>query len=205
LRRIAGICLGALAAAAAHPAMAHHVMDNQLPATFAQGLLSGLGHPIIGLDHLAAILAVGCFAALHRKGGVLVVTYIAAMLAGTSIHVGQWAIPGNEILVALTVIVLGGMLVLARAPAPPSRLLIVAAAGVMHGYAMGESIIGAEPTPLLAYFAGLAIVQAGVGIGAMLLVRALALRAESMPLRLAGAAMVLVGVIVLGLEVTAGA
>src|SRR5258708_8698214 len=41
------------------PACAHHVMGGATPATFAQGLLSGLGHPVIGLAHLAFLLAVG--------------------------------------------------------------------------------------------------------------------------------------------------
>src|SRR6267378_2162800 len=37
-------------------AWAHHFMDGGLPETFAQGLLSGLGHPVIGLDHAAFIV-----------------------------------------------------------------------------------------------------------------------------------------------------
>ena len=40
-------------------AWAHHFMDGGLPQTFAQGLLSGLGHPVIGLDHAAFIVAAG--------------------------------------------------------------------------------------------------------------------------------------------------
>ena len=46
-------------AVTADVAVAHHVMDRNLPVTFMQGLLSGLGHPVIGLDHLAALIAVG--------------------------------------------------------------------------------------------------------------------------------------------------
>ena len=48
------------------PAFAHHVMGGRTPATFAEGILSGLGHPIIGVDHFAAVVAVGCLAAAHR-------------------------------------------------------------------------------------------------------------------------------------------
>ena len=36
-------------------AFAHHVMGGRMPATFTEGILSGLGHPIIGLDHLAGL------------------------------------------------------------------------------------------------------------------------------------------------------
>src|SRR5262249_57584778 len=41
------------------PAFAHHMMGGRTPSTFMEGLLSGLGHPVIGLDHLAFLLAVG--------------------------------------------------------------------------------------------------------------------------------------------------
>ncbi|PKO63289.1 MAG: urease accessory protein UreJ, partial [Betaproteobacteria bacterium HGW-Betaproteobacteria-17] len=34
-------------------ALAHHPMGGMTPQTLSQGLLSGLGHPVIGLDHLA--------------------------------------------------------------------------------------------------------------------------------------------------------
>ena len=42
---------------AALPALAHHPMGGTTPTTFMQGLLSGIGHPILGLDHLAALIA----------------------------------------------------------------------------------------------------------------------------------------------------
>jgi urease accessory protein len=44
-------------------AEAHHAMGGTTPQTLAQGLLSGLAHPVIGLDHLAFTLAAGLLAA----------------------------------------------------------------------------------------------------------------------------------------------
>jgi len=55
----------------ANKAFAHHIMGGRTPATFSEGMLSGLGHPIIGLDHFAAVVAVGCIAAMHSAGAVL--------------------------------------------------------------------------------------------------------------------------------------
>lgn len=52
----------------AGPAWAHHAMGGEVPGTFAEGLLSGLAHPVIGLDHLAFILAVGLIAASLGAG-----------------------------------------------------------------------------------------------------------------------------------------
>ena len=41
------------------PAHAHHPMGGATPANFSQGFLSGLAHPIIGLDHLVFVIAIG--------------------------------------------------------------------------------------------------------------------------------------------------
>ena len=42
----------------------------------------------------------------------------------------------------------------------------------MNGYALGESIAGAEPTPLAAYLLGLVAIQAVIATGVALLARA---------------------------------
>src|SRR5688572_11684135 len=99
-----------LLAALADPALAHHVMDGRTPTTFMEGLLSGLGHPIIGYDHLAAIIAVGCLAAAQPYGALCAITFVLAMLAGVAIHVIAFTIPGLELVVAFTVIGLGALL-----------------------------------------------------------------------------------------------
>src|SRR5262245_55401143 len=78
---------------AADPASAHHVMGKR-PETFAQGVLSGLGHPIIGLDHLAAVVAVGCLAALYRIGALLAIGFVLAVIAGAAVHVQGMTFPG---------------------------------------------------------------------------------------------------------------
>ena len=50
------------------PAFAHHPMGGATPSTFTEGLLSGLGHPIIGLDHLAFVIGVGLMALMLPAG-----------------------------------------------------------------------------------------------------------------------------------------
>lgn len=57
-------CAGPLLLASTCAALAHHAMGGQLPQTFGQGLLSGIGHPVIGVDHFAFVVAVGIVAAL---------------------------------------------------------------------------------------------------------------------------------------------
>ena len=54
--RVSSLALGVMIVAGV-PAEAHHVMGGRMPSTFMEGLLSGLGHPVVGLDHLAFIVA----------------------------------------------------------------------------------------------------------------------------------------------------
>lgn len=180
----------------AGPGLAHHPMGGKLPATLTEGMLSGLGHPLIGLDHLAAVVAIGCLAAPHRVGARMVIGYVAAMMAGAALHVQGTTLPAGEALVALSVITLGGVLIWARALPAMIALILFAVAGLLHGYALGESIVGAEGTPLIAYFAGLAAVQSVIGLGVMLGVRLLVERA---PRRLEAAPYLGAAVIAVGL------
>lgn len=198
----------AAAMLAAEPALAHHVMDGRMPVTFGQGLLSGLGHPVIGLDHLAALVGAGLVAARMRRGLALPVLFVIAMAAGVAGHLARFDAPSIEVWVALSVVALGAAAVAgSRVPAGFAALLF-AAAGAVNGYALGESIVGAEPTPLAAYVVGLVAVQAAIATGVALAARAF-LRRTPEPaargLRFAGGAVALVGVAVLALGQIAGA
>jgi urease accessory protein len=162
------------------PAHAHHAMEGQIPSTFVQGLLSGLAHPVIGVDHFAFLLVVGLLAVSLTGAARLLVpaAFVAATVAGTGIHLAAVSMPLAEITVAFSVL-LGGVLVLLRRQLP--ALLLgsgVAAFGLFHGYAYGESIVGAEATPLAAYLVGFSLIQYALVIGVMLGVTRLAARSE---------------------------
>jgi urease accessory protein len=78
--------------------------------------------------------------------------------------------------VALTVIGLGVAVV--RTPPLPAAVAVALfiAAGLVHGYALGESIYGAERAPLAAYLVGLAIIQSAIALAAMMVARTVARR-----------------------------
>jgi urease accessory protein len=172
-------------------------MGGRMPATFGDGILSGLGHPIVGLDHFAAVVAVGCLAAAHRSGAALAVGFVLAMMAGVALHVHGTAVPGAEVLVALSVIALGVLMLRRRAMPAGAALTLFAGVGLVHGYALGESIYGAEPTPLYAYLAGLALIQSAVALAAMRVARLLTHDfAELARLRLIGAGIAGIGLAV---------
>ena len=187
----------------ASPAFAHHLMGGRLPASLSDGLLSGLGHPIIGLDHFAAVVAVGCLAAAHRAGALLAVGYVMATMVGVALHVQGFTLPGGEVLVALTVIGLALPMLIGRAMTAGVALALFAAVGFVHGYALGESIYGAEPTPLYAYLAGLAVIQSAIALAAMGVARLFL--SEPVRLRLMGAGIAGVGLVFFVQQVLPGA
>jgi urease accessory protein len=173
----------------AEPALAHHPMGGTTPATFWHGLLSGLGHPIIGLDHLAAVIAVGFLAATQPKGALLAAGYVGASMVGAWAHIGEATVPNVEVFVALSVVALG-LLLFRQQPLPwHVALALFAAAGLLNGYALGESIAGAERTPIVAYFIGLAFIQSAIALAAMLGLQLLTGRAalHLLTVRVAGA------------------
>jgi urease accessory protein len=191
------LTLAALAAGATEAA-AHHPMGGTTPTTFWHGLLSGLGHPVIGLDHLAAVVAAGCIAATQRNALTLALAYVLIMLLGAALHAMGLEVPAAEVLAALAVIALGAVLVWPTAIAFPGAFALFALAGFIHGYVLGESIVGAETAPLFAYFIGLAAVQSAVVGGIVWLARKLLTPAEPAAkpaaLRAAGAAAVVLGI-----------
>ena len=157
-------------------AEAHHVMGRTTAQTLTQGLLSGLAHPVIGLDHLAFTVAAGLLAARLAPplapAALMPLAFLAAGAVGASLHLAGVDLPGVEIAVALSVLALGGLILSRRRKLPALGLAaLFAAAGLFHGHALAESIVGAEPAPLAAYFAGLVAVQYAIAVAAMLAAR----------------------------------
>ena len=206
LRGTVAVTAGLLLAASTS-AFAHHPMGGMTPQTFSQGLLSGFGHPIIGLDHFAfLIVAMLLSCALKGASRFLVpLAFIGATVGGTVLHLGATSIPMSEMLVALSVVV-GGVLALTRRyPGAFALSAIFAASGVLHGYAYGESIIGAEAAPLVAYLIGFAAIQYALIVGGVLGLEKLAAHSEKARLvaaRVSGIAALATGGLFLALSLT---
>jgi urease accessory protein len=143
-------------------ASAHHFMDDALPKTFVEGLLSGLGHPLIGPDHAAFIVASGFFLALVDRGMLGVLALIGGTLAGATMHLMGSDVPGGEVGVALSVILIGALVMARRKIESTWVFAGLAVAGVLHGHAYAETIFGAEPAPLGAYLIGFSLIQFAV-------------------------------------------
>ncbi len=196
--RFAALLTGLAATVAATPALAHHPMDGAMPETISQGLLSGIGHPIIGFDHLAFIIGAGVIAAMVGRGLTAPLALVAGALLGAVIHFGAVTIPGAEILIALSVVVVGG-LIFAGARIGASVIMAgFALAGIVHGYAYAEAVVGAEQTVIAAYLISFSLTQwaiaAASGFAARLLMRG---KNWALAHRAAGAAIAAVGALFL--------
>jgi urease accessory protein len=179
---------------AAAPAAAHHVMGGRTPTTLFEGLLSGLGHPIIGPEHLAFLIAMGLIVGAAKLSLALPALYVIAMAVGVALHVSGMSVPASEIVIGLSVLVAGGLILLRRPLPRFAWAVLFAAAGLFHGYAFGESIVGAERTALGAYLLGLVLIQTALILGIAILVRRLDVRLGNKETRIAGLAIVALGV-----------
>ena len=159
----------------------------------AAGFLSGLGHPVSGLDHVLAMVAVGLWGGQLGAPAVWVlpVTFPMVMALGGFLGLVGVALPGVEVGIATSAILLG--LVVAREVRPP---LGVAAAlvgffAVFHGHAHGTELPAGESG--LHYSIGFVIATGllhGVGIAIGLVHR---WPAGRVALRIAGAVVVAAG------------
>jgi urease accessory protein len=198
--------LGAIAAvvgiglfSAPQPALAHHAMGGSMPSNFFEGFLSGLAHPLIGLDHLAFVVAIGLLAVGQARGTLLPVGFVLAAMAGTGIHLLRFDLPATEIAIAISVIAFGAMLILQQRPNWWVTAILAAMAGLFHGYAYGEAIVGAQMSPLFAYLLGFTLIQYVIALAALQLGAAIEKAiASSFPwLRLAGLTICSIGVVFL--------
>lgn len=182
------------------PAMAHHVTGSRIPDNFSEGFLSGLAHPIIGLDHLAFVIAIGLLSAGRVRGVWIPVFFLLAALAGAGIYLLKVSLPTTEVAISLSVLTLGIVLVLGKQASLPVLAAIAAISGVFHGYAYGEAIVGAGMTPLVAYLAGFTLIQYAIATLSMAVGNLVFRRTKNPPtpmLQFSGYAICLVGAVFL--------
>ncbi|MER8481265.1 HupE/UreJ family protein [Mesorhizobium sp. M1322] len=118
------------------------------------GFFAGLGHPLFGMDHLLAMIAVGIIGA--RTGGRSIVLvplfFVSAMVAGALLGMAGIRLPSLETGIALSLVVFGAMVGLARPWPLTSAAALTALFGLFHGNAHGLEI--PESAGGIAYAAG---------------------------------------------------
>ena len=141
--------------------------------------MDGLLHPLTGLDHLAAMLAVGLWSALSatsaRRIWLAPVAFAGMLLVGALLGLNGLELPAVEPMIAASLLVMG-LLVATRAQLPLAVTAgVVGVFAVFHGIAHGTELAGGGNgfAPLLGMLvATIALHLAGVGLG-------LALRSHS--------------------------
>jgi urease accessory protein len=119
-------------------------------ATITGGFLSGFFHPIIGLDHVVAMVAVGLWGAFLGRPAlwVLPIIFPLVMAFGGALGVANIDIPYVETGIALSGIVLGLAVVFALRPPLWGAAILVGAFAIFHGHAHGTELPNAA-NPLI--------------------------------------------------------
>lgn len=174
------------------------------PAAFAHtghetaGLLQGLAHPLSGLDHLLAMLAVGLWAA--QAGGratwLVPLSFLLAMAVGGALGMAGAPLPVVELGIAGSVLVFG-LLVMSGARLPlAAGALLTGLLAVFHGHAHGTEMAAGGSALLY----GLGFLAATAGLHGLGLAAGLLARREwsARLLRAGGAAISAAGLVLLG-------
>ncbi len=160
------------------------------------GFAGGLLHPLTGLDHLLAMVAVGMLAAeVKEKRGVwmLPAAFVTALIMGGLLGIMRVSIPYTEAIIALSVLTLG-VLVALRVSLPFSiGVATVTGFGLFHGIAHG---LEAGPHPY-AFLAGMVITTAVLHFSGVLFVKKANGKVGNVLVRLAGSAMAIAGIVFL--------
>ena len=164
------------------------------------GFSHGFWHPISGIDHVLAMVAVGMFAA--NLGGralwAVPLTFVALMAAGGVLGIQHVNIPYVEVGIGLSVVILGLVVAFQVQWPVAAAMALVGVFAIFHGHAHGEemplSASGAE------YAAGFMIATAClhiVGIGLGLGLQRMGTAYWHRTAQLSGGAMALAGVALL--------
>jgi urease accessory protein len=162
LSRAALVALLVLLLAA--PARAH-VEEGQ-----AAGFLAGLQHPIFGLDHVLAMVSVGLWGAQLGTPALwlLPVTFPMVMAFGGFLGLSGLPLPGVEIGIALSALLLGLVVAGEARPAPWIAALLVGFFAIFHGHAHGTELPPGESGLLysIGFVAATGLLHAtGIAIG----------------------------------------
>jgi urease accessory protein len=155
---------------------------------------SGLIHPLTGLDHLLAMLAVGAWSA--QLGGRAIVgvpaAFVAFMTLGGVVGLAGLSLPRVDGAIAISVVALGCAIAIGRRASPLVAGAAVALFGTCHGFAHGSEVTRAAGQA--SYVAGFLVTTAGLHvIGAVAALLALESSTGAASLRRCGVATALLG------------
>lgn len=191
------LAMGAFAIAISLPAIAQAHIGHDIGHGEAIGFMHGLEHPISGLDHILAMVAVGLWAA--QLGGHAVwsvpLTFVGVMALGGVLGITGVTIPFVEQGIIASDLLLGGLVLMATRLPLVASISIVGLFAIFHGYAHGAEM--PKEAIALQYAAGFMVATAALhlsGVGVAMLMNKLF---QDRLVRLAGGGIILGGIYVL--------
>ena len=153
-------------------AFAHHPLAGQKMETFFQGFLSGIGHPILGFDHLFFIIGVGIICLLSKKIFIGPLTFIIGMILGLFSIILGYNLFLVEFVIAASLFLIDIFIISGKKinfNIISASLIVI---GLFHGWAFGETIIGQENTGqsvISGYLLGLSLIIWAISITSSLI------------------------------------
>lgn len=153
-----------LQALAAAPAWGYH-------GGLGGGWSDGFAHPFGSIDHAAAMIAIGLWAALNgrRAAWLLPGLFALSMALGAALALAGVSLPGSDDAIAVSVAVLGVLVAVAARPRLAVGAAVAALFGLAHGYAHGAEMPESAAPMLyaLGFLCASAVLQMlGVALGA---------------------------------------
>lgn len=160
------------------------------------GFVSGVTHPLTGLDHMLAMIAVGLWAA--RLGGraywSVPLAFVGMMVLGAVIAAAGLTLPAVESGIAASVLILGLLIAFSVRMAIPLGMVLVGVFALFHGHAHGTEL----PQAASAVSYGLGMLLATIGLHATGLSAGILIQRAAVLSRIGGATIAAAGVMMLG-------
>jgi urease accessory protein len=140
------------------------------------GLVPGFMHPLNGADHLLVMVAVGILAATlgGRALWALPLTFLAVMALGAGLGINGVRLPLVEMVIALSVVVMGLAVASPRKCSMVAATALIAAFALYHGHAHGTELVPAVlAIPFVLGFTAATAMLHSIGIGLGLAVKRL--------------------------------
>ncbi len=155
------VVLAGLLSLASLPVHAHTGLGT------VHGFVDGLLHPLMGIDHLLVILAVGLLAVMRsgRELWLLPVSFLVMMAAGAGLHFAGFTLNAAETWVAFSVIASGLLVWTNYKMSSGLAVALVAVFALSHGYVHGRELqAGADATRYMGGFLLTTLLLQGLSI-----------------------------------------
>lgn len=131
-----------------------------------EGFLWGMADPVIALNCLVGVVAIGLLSAVTIRGSLIIVSFVLAAVLGTVLHLFQLNLPSTEIAIAISSVGFGMILTMQNRPHWLIIAFLGAIAGLFQGYDHATSIVGTGTSLQMTYIFGAVLTQCTVTLSA---------------------------------------